>query len=67
MAQAIFLSLPKIRFDVGTGSLRELVESQNRFIESKMRLTTINKLELENRVDLHLALGGGFNPKRSNK
>jgi outer membrane protein TolC len=61
------LVLAKNRFDVGTGSLRELVESQNRFIESKMRLTTINKLELENRVDLHLALGGGFNPKRSNK
>ena len=61
------LVLAKNRFDVGTGSLRKLVESQNRFIESKMRLTTINKLELENRVDLHLALGGGFNPKRSDK
>ena len=61
------LVLAKNRFDVGTGSLRELVESQNRFIESRMRLTTINKLELENRVDLHLALGGGFSPKRTDK
>ena len=61
------LVLAKNRFDLGTGSLRELVESQNRFIESRMRLTTINKLELENRVDLHLALGGGFKTKRSDK
>ena len=59
--------LAKNRFDAGTGSLRELVESQNRFIESRMRLTTINKLELENRVDLHLALGGGFKTKTSDK
>ncbi len=61
------LVLSRNRFDTGTGSLRALVESQNRFIESKMRLNTINKLELENRVNLHLALGGGFKPKKSNK
>ena len=61
------LALAKHRFNLGTGSLHELIESQNRLIEARMHLTTINKLELDNRVDLHLALGGGFNTKRSGK
>ena len=48
------------RYDHGLGSLIELLETQQRAIKAEGRWWTARRRQLENRVNLHLALGGGF-------
>lgn len=47
-------------FSAGTGDVLTLIDATQREIESASQYAAIRRLRLENRVDLHLALGGGF-------
>ena len=46
----------------GTSTLQTVLNAEARIIQSASSLTTLNRLLLTNRVDLHLALGGDFRP-----
>jgi len=47
-------------FSAGTGDVLTLIDATQREIESASQYAAIRRLRLENRVDLHLALGGDF-------
>lgn len=47
-------------FAAGTGDVLTLVDATQRQIDSASQYAAIRRLRLENRVDLHLALGGDF-------
>lgn len=47
-------------FADGTGDILTMLASQDRFFTQQSRRIAVERLRLENRVDLHLALGGGF-------
>lgn len=47
-------------FTDGTGDILTMLTAQQRYFQQRSQLITIRRLRLENRVDLHLALGGGF-------
>jgi NodT family efflux transporter outer membrane factor (OMF) lipoprotein len=47
-------------FRNGTGGVLTYLAAQNREIESAAALTAVRRLLLDNRVNLHLALGGNF-------
>lgn len=49
-------------FLVGTGDFLTLLSAQQRVFTSRSRLLSIRRQRLDNRVDLHLALGGSFRP-----
>ena len=44
----------------GTGDVLTLLAAQDRKIVSASQLVTLRRLRLENRINLHLALGGDF-------
>ena len=48
------------RYDLGLGNLIELLETLRRAITAEGRWWSARRRQLENRVNLHLALGGGF-------
>jgi len=48
------------RYRFGVGTYLELLESQTRAFITQSELLTVRRQRLENRVNLHLALGGGF-------
>jgi outer membrane protein TolC len=48
------------RYRYGVGTYLELLESQTRSFVTQSELLTVRRERLENRVNLHLALGGGF-------
>ena len=48
------------RYRFGVGSYLELLESQTRAFITQSELLIVRRQRLENRVNLHLALGGGF-------
>ena len=48
------------RYLAGVGDYLSILESQRQAFLSESRLLTVRALRLQNRVDLHLALGGGF-------
>jgi len=48
------------RYRYGVGGYLELLESQTRSFITQSELLTVRRQRLENRVNLHLALGGGF-------
>ncbi|HEY9235830.1 MAG TPA: efflux transporter outer membrane subunit [Phenylobacterium sp.] len=48
------------RYEVGKEPLLTLLDSQRRAFEARSRLLAAQRVRLVNRVDLHLALGGGF-------
>jgi NodT family efflux transporter outer membrane factor (OMF) lipoprotein len=48
------------RYRIGVGTYLELLESQTRAFVTQSELLSVRRQRLENRVDLHLALGGGF-------
>ncbi len=48
-------------FSGGTGDVLTLIEATRSKIDSMSRYAAIRRLRLENRIDLHLALGGDFN------
>lgn len=47
-------------YAAGTGDVLTLIEATSLEIDSASRYTAIRRLRLENRIDLHLALGGDF-------
>lgn len=47
-------------FAAGTGEVLALIDATQRQIDSASQYAAIRRLRLENRVDLHLALGGDF-------
>ncbi len=51
------------RYRSGVGRYLELLESQTRALVARSNLLTLKRLRLDNRIDLHLALGGGFEAK----
>ena len=44
----------------GSGDVLTLLQAQNRRIETASQLVTLRRLRLDNRINLHLALGGDF-------
>ena len=47
-------------YSAGTGDVLTLIDATQRMIDSASQYVAIRRLRLENRVDLHLALGGDF-------
>ena len=53
-------------FRDGTGDILTMLAAQDRYFTQQSRLIAVDRLRLENRVNLYLALGGGFQaPKPS--
>ena len=55
-------SLAQDRYDTGLTDLITVLESQRRAFEAESQLLAVRRQRLEARIDLHLALGGGFEP-----
>ena len=53
----------QLRYRHGQGSVLTVLETERRILDLKSQILTFQHLLLDNRVDLHLALGGGFDPK----
>ncbi len=47
-------------FSAGTGDVLTLIDAKQREIDTASQYVAVRRLRLENRVDLHLALGGDF-------
>jgi hypothetical protein len=47
-------------YSAGTGDILTLIDATRTKIENQSRYTAIRRMRLENRIDLHLALGGDF-------
>lgn len=47
-------------FSAGTGDVLTLINAREQQISTASRLVAIRRLRLDNRIDLHLALGGDF-------
>ena len=47
-------------YSAGTGDVLTLIDATQRQIDSASQYAAIRRMRLENRVDLHLALGGDF-------
>ncbi len=54
------LSLAETKYDAGLENYITVLESQRRSLLSETELIAVRAGRLQNRVDLHLALGGGF-------
>jgi NodT family efflux transporter outer membrane factor (OMF) lipoprotein len=54
------LVLAQDRYDAGLESLITVLESQRRTINRQAELLQVRRLRIEARIDLYLALGGGF-------
>ncbi|WP_419784079.1 TolC family protein [Maridesulfovibrio sp.] len=52
--------LAQIQYNVGKIDLFELLSHQTAWIGSEISLLNIRRVRLDNRIDLHLALGGSF-------
>jgi outer membrane protein TolC len=52
--------LAEDRYEEGVGIYLTVLESQSRALTSESELLSIRRRRLDNRIDLHLALGGGF-------
>jgi NodT family efflux transporter outer membrane factor (OMF) lipoprotein len=55
------LRLAENRYDSGLETFVTVLESQRRSLDAESQLLSIKRSRLDNRIDLHLALGGGFN------
>ncbi len=49
-------------FSSGTADVLTLLAATNRRIELESQMLTLRRLRLDNRINLHLALGGDYNP-----
>lgn len=54
------VEIARNRQQVGKESLLPLLESQRRALDTRSTLLAVRRARLANRVDLHLAFGGGF-------
>ncbi len=62
------MNLAEDRFARGLEPFVRVLETQGRANETRTQQLAVRRLRLENRVNLHLALGGGFyNPKEGTK
>jgi len=52
--------LAEQRYASGLETILSVLEAQRRHLESESQLLTVRRLQLDTRVDLHLALGGDF-------
>ncbi len=52
----------QFRYRHGLGDMLVVLQTDRRILNSKSQILTLQRLLLENRIDLHLALGGGFEP-----
>ena len=52
----------RFRYRQGLGDMLVVLQLDRRILNSKSQILTLQRLLLENRIDLHLALGGGFDP-----
>jgi len=52
------LALTDQRFELGLANAATLLDAQRRLLISRSALISVRRAELENRIDLHLALGG---------
>jgi outer membrane protein TolC len=52
----------QFRYRYGLGDMLVVLQTDRRILNSKSQILTLQRLLLENRIDLHLALGGGFEP-----
>jgi outer membrane protein, multidrug efflux system len=67
LAEASRLALAAYRrsleaFELGTGDILTVLAAQQRLFTSRSQWISIRRQRLDNRVDLHLALGGSFRP-----
>jgi NodT family efflux transporter outer membrane factor (OMF) lipoprotein len=58
------LALAEDRYRRGVGIYLSVLDSQSRAFAARSELLAVRRLRLDNRVDLHLALGGGFESDR---
>ncbi|MEO0446144.1 MAG: TolC family protein, partial [Verrucomicrobiota bacterium] len=54
------LSRARNNYAEGTGDVLTILRAQQQFIQSETNLINVRRARLDNRVDLHLALGGSF-------
>lgn len=54
------LRVANVQFDVGKVDLLSVIQQQGQLIGAKVNLINIKDNRLQQRIDLHLALGGGF-------
>ncbi len=54
--------LSEARYRRGVGDFLVVLESQRRFLEAETQLVSLEAQRLRQRVDLHVALGGGLSP-----
>ena len=54
------LRIARLRYEEGEVDLLDLLTIQQRDINAKSSLSSVNRLLLEQRVDLNLALGGSW-------
>lgn len=53
-------TLAQDRYESGLGNLLSVLEAQRRALESESQMVFVRRVRLDNRVALHLALGGGI-------
>ena len=56
---------PRRRYRAGLADIITVLASQRTAFDSESQLLNIRRLRLDNRVDLHLALGGGFETSKA--
>ncbi len=49
----------------GVGDILTILTTQKNLLQAKSEVISIQRLRLENRIDLHLAFGGGFDARES--
>ena len=54
--------LSRVRYDIGSSDLLDVLQLQARQLDTRFQLIGVRADRLANRVALHLALGGGFDP-----
>ena len=54
------LLLAENRYERGVESFLTVLNAQRRLVETQSQRVAVRRMRLENRVNLHLALGGGF-------
>ncbi|MGB0579456.1 MAG: efflux transporter outer membrane subunit, partial [Limisphaerales bacterium] len=60
-------SLAQQRYEAGLEPYTTLLETQRRALEAESQLITVRRVRLDNRIALHLALGGGFEMKETDE
>jgi len=54
----------RVDYQSGVSDIQTLLNAESRYIQTSSALVSLQRLALENRIDLHLALGGDFTPRQ---